>query len=638
MAAVLGDFLGAASEHLEAAVVVGDGQLADLPGVARGLHRLVAVMSHCLDDLAPCDEVEASTWGDLHAWERVIIDAGEALRIAADCLRRGAAAQGSQAAVTASWRERHLADAAVSLAAGRDLLHTHRAPDPDGFFQDRSEWGPVVTSLPVTRALANDITWWSWRLAPFTAWLAGSASSYALPHTPDQAVSAAMRDELVSAGQWLQAARTAVRPALDADPVRATDTELLRAIPGSGVPERHPPGSAGESVAELCDGIAVSAARLRAMMRGTPERASWSPLITSGGWQWMAQAAAVTSHLSELALRSLADRAGQLPAPPATGVQLESAAGALAGMRTAWQHVGAMWSTLITETRLLQTPAMTEASDLVLRIGRLVWDNPRWTPARADRGPRRAPAALAPGSAAVSAVLAAAHQAVDALAHVAMTDIATLKAADRAGRLYVSTRSLSGDDIPRPYVIAPVSRYRAMRDAYRAALDASIEAAQQLDVIALAARAPSMTLALARAAVPVQAHRRIRLDPGRLDDPQPASPAFFRNSRAYTRKAGSLERAMADRRISDPVILLRATAIDNAARRLIIEAENIKSGSGASAAHEGEQHSVRGAAELAAQGFPNGPATGPPAGIQDIGPASPATPAPAPRTGPRAKL
>ena len=60
MPAVLGDFLAAAGEHLEAAVVVGDGQLTRLPDVVRDLHRLVAVMSHCLDDLAPCDEVEAA--------------------------------------------------------------------------------------------------------------------------------------------------------------------------------------------------------------------------------------------------------------------------------------------------------------------------------------------------------------------------------------------------------------------------------------------------------------------------------------------------------------------------------------------------------------------------------------------------
>jgi hypothetical protein len=185
------------------------------------------------------------------------------------------------------------------------------------------------------------------------------------------------------------------------------------------------------------------------MIQGSQEQARWSPLITSGGWQWMAQAAAVTSHLSELALRSLADRARQIPGSPAAGAQLDNAADRLVGMRTAWQGAGRMWDAMFTESRLLETPAMTEASDLVLRMGRLVRDNPGWTPARADRAPRRTPAALAPGPAAVNAVVAAAHQAVDALVHVAMTDIETLKAADQAGRLYITMRSLSGDDKPR---------------------------------------------------------------------------------------------------------------------------------------------------------------------------------------------
>ena len=38
-------------------------------------------------------------------------------------------------------------------AAGRDLLHTHFSTGPDGSRAGRSEWAPVVTSVPVTRAL-----------------------------------------------------------------------------------------------------------------------------------------------------------------------------------------------------------------------------------------------------------------------------------------------------------------------------------------------------------------------------------------------------------------------------------------------------------------------------------------------------
>jgi hypothetical protein len=221
VSAVLGDFLAAASEHMEAAVVIGDGQLTQLPEVVRDLHRLVAVMSHYLDDLAPCDEVEASNWVGLHAWERAVIDAAIAMRAAAACLRRSAAESGDQASSTASWRARHLAAAAANLAAGRDLLHTHCAPDPDGLMQDLSEWAPVVTSLPVTRALANEITRWSWQLAPFTAWLVGSAMPYALPRTPDQAVSAAVCDQPVSAsqcsartlaGRWLRWLHNCINP------------------------------------------------------------------------------------------------------------------------------------------------------------------------------------------------------------------------------------------------------------------------------------------------------------------------------------------------------------------------------------------------------------------------------------------
>src|SRR5690348_2888843 len=166
----------------------------------------------------------------------------------------------------------------------------------------------------------------------------------------------------------------------------------------------------------------------------------------------MAQAAAIISHLSELSLRSLAIRAGQITGPPVTAAQLDNAADAMAGMRAAWQRVDRAWDSVITESRLLQTAAMTEASDVVLRMGRLVSDNPHWTPARRDRAPQRSPAALAPGPAAITSVVAAAHQAVDALARIAMTDIDAVRTADHAGRFYVPTRSLPEDEsVPRPF-------------------------------------------------------------------------------------------------------------------------------------------------------------------------------------------
>jgi hypothetical protein len=580
---VFGEFLDAGRKDLEEAVVDWDRQDAHLPGVLPPLHRLVTVMSLCFEDLAACDEIEAAGRTDLHVWERAVIDAGAALRIAADCLHRSMADQDSSepAGNRALSRARYLADAAASLAVGRDLLHTHFVPGPDGLVQEQSDWAPVVTSLSVMRGLANEIATWSARLAPYTAWLAVLASPCASRLVVDQPFASSPREELVSASQWLRAACAALRWALDADAVLREDAELLHAIPPALPPQRQPlglAGESGESIAELCSGITVSTSRLGAAAQRDRDRGSWSPDLTSGGWQWMAQAAAITSHLTELALRSLAVRAGQLAGLPVTEEQLHKSANSMIAMRQAWQRVDLMWNTVITERRLLPTQAMSEASDLLLRMGRLVWDNPQWTPARADRGPRRVPAALAPGTAAFTAVVSAAHSAVDALGRVAVAEIATVEAAARNGRLYVPTRSLpDGFDVPRPFAPALIETVLEVQDAYHDAAEMSLRAALELDEIAIAVAAPSKTLALARAAALVQTRRQggqdIYLDgDGRDDLPRRAGVAFG-HSRASTGLPGPVERAVRQCRVYDPVILLRAAAIDNAAKNLIGLAE-----------------------------------------------------------------
>ena len=610
--AVFGDFLGAGRQRLEAAVSARERQTACLPAVVPSLHRLVAVMSLYLEDLAPCDEIEAGGRTDLHVWERVVVDAGAALRIAADCLHRSSVDLCASEPVSkpAPARARHLADAATKLAAGRDLLHTHIVLNREGLAYELSEWALVVTSLPVTRALANEIAAWSGRLAPFTAWLAGLATSHVSRLSADQLFELSPREELASASQWLRAATAALHPALDADPVRPADAELLDAIPAVFPPQRQPLGPAAESVYELCDGIAISASRLRAAVYRGRDRVSWSPEVTSGGWQWMAQAAAVTSHLSELALRSLGTRAGQLTGLAVTQERLQGAADAMAGMCTAWQQVDLMWNAVITERRLLSTRAMSEASDLLLRIGRLVWDNPQWTPARADRGPRRGPAALAPGNAAFTAVVSAAHQVADALARVALTDADTVQTAGRAGRLYVPTRSLpTGYDVPRAFAPALTDTVLDLRDTYHGAAEASTRAARELDELAISIAAPSKTLALARAAIPAQTRRRGGQDTWPDDDDSrrdlPRAGVSFRHSRASTGLPGPVERAVRQRRARDPVVLLRAAAIDNAARDLAGLAE--RAGTPHKPATQQDTGRARDAVLLAAQSFPHDP-------------------------------
>jgi hypothetical protein len=416
------------------------------------------------------------------------------------------------------------------------------------------------------------------------------------------------RSEFASASGWLQAAGAAVRTALDIDPVRTSDTELLYAVPAAMTPQRQRLGPNGESAAELCDGIAVSASRLRSAMRDNTKRARWSPDVTSGGWQWMAQAAAVTCHLSELALRSLATRGAQLSSPPASETQLDAAADCMAGMRAAWQHVDRLWDGMITERRLLPTSTMTDASDLVLRLGRLVWDNPHWTPAHAQRGPLRPPPVMAPGAADFNAVVAAAHQAIDALTVVAKADGQAVEAASAAGRLYVPTRSLPQEyDVPRPFAPAPITRCRVLHEAYGTALDATITAARALDQLAVAVGAPSKALASARAAALAQAHRPGSQNRPADDVPSGQLPGGVSpwESRTSTGQTGPVEHAIRDRGVSDPIILLRAAAIDNAASRLITQAENAVGVPGPSNAPKSQRHAVGTPAQLAAQSFPH---------------------------------
>jgi hypothetical protein len=220
---------------------------------------------------------------------------------------------------------------------------------------------------------------------------------------------------------------------------------------------------------------------------------------------------------------------------------------------------------------------MTDASDLALRMGRLVWDDPHWTPAHSRRASPRNPAALAPGTGAVVTVVAAVHQSVDALARVAKADMDAVEAADQAGRLYVPTRSLPARyDVPRPFATAPVSRCQALHEAYRAALNASVQAVRALDELSVAAGAPSKALALARTTPSAQLGRRDsrpRPDDG-IPGVPPLSGSPFTHSRAATGRPGPVEDAVRARRVSDPAILVRAAAIDNAARQLIIQAEN----------------------------------------------------------------
>ncbi|MGH3157459.1 MAG: hypothetical protein ACRDNF_12895, partial [Streptosporangiaceae bacterium] len=361
------------------------------------------------------------------------------------------------------------------------------------------------------------------------------------------------------------------------------------------------------AMTELCAGIDVSAERLRAVVFSSAERARWTPAATADTWRWTATAAAVTGHASEILLRSLASHPGPDSDHPLDRGQLQAAADAVAEAGSAWRRVAATWYGLATETRDHATPLTTELTDLVLRMGRLTWDDPYWRPTRAAGCPLRDPADLAPRS---LNLVAAVHQASDAVACVAAAHLQAVTAADRAGRLYVTTRSLPGTyDVPRPYATAPTDRTKPILQAYRTAADANIRAARALAGLALAADTPSSGLALARAAA----------DPHRSSQPGGTGPRNLANAAALGDQPdagapdpGPVEQIIRGLRVADPIVLLRAAAIDTAARTLISQAEQMSSQSSPQSndAAAARRHPPGNAARLAAKDNPPHPAAG----------------------------
>jgi hypothetical protein len=167
----------------------------------------------------------------------------------------------------------------------------------------------------------------------------------------------------------------------------AADEDLLAGIPLVTPPERRILQEA-ESAAELHAGITVTAERLRSAAFTIP-----APEDTSGAaWRRKATAAAIVCDIASLALHTLAMRATRLSNCPADPARLAACALELADARNAWEQAAGMWRIMTTDTQSGVNAMTADTADLVVRMGRLVFANPAWTPAKehqARRRPRR---------------------------------------------------------------------------------------------------------------------------------------------------------------------------------------------------------------------------------------------------------
>jgi hypothetical protein len=330
-------------------------------------------------------------------------------------------------------------------------------------------------------------------------------------------------------------------------PVHAGGRALLCAVPATALPPRRPPEDCPQSLVppgDLCQGIAVSAARLRAAARAAAAKATWSPTATAGAWRWTAVSGAIASDICELLLTAIA-RLPAGPGIPPPGHAL-AAAEAMAAARAAWQAAAGSWQRVSTENPSSVSLAMNEAGDLITRLGRLAFGDPAWTPRRAGRGGTAAPP---PQGAAVPGILAALHETAETFADLAAADLAGIGAAWRASRFYAPRQRPQRGVHGRPRLFAPASALQvaAVTGAYRTAAAAACGAAAAMGAIARVMDLPTLPLALARA----------------LDDLAPAAvppPA-----------AGPVE-LMVAAVTADRRLLSRAVALDRAVLALSAEA------------------------------------------------------------------
>jgi hypothetical protein len=484
--ATFGEFLDLARRYAataEDAPVERPGGL--VGGVLLELRRLTAVMTSYLDDAVRAGDLTQRS--PSQSWEHSVLQQRQYLQHASRLLSmswpgapppirpRPQVAEGNAQAQGLS----RIADA---LSAGRELMLSHYEPAPWGGLAGRSRWAPALATESIILAVSSEMGTWSQVAATWTGWVAGVSPWH----------NAGAREALGYAQTMLQAAATVPHP--DEGTFRE---ELLRAIPYHAPPQRLPPHEA-EGHAELCAGIVASAERLRAAA-SSPARSGH--LMSGPAWQDSSQACAIALDLASRAMPMLADRAGHMSMSLPTAPEAGGAPAALATARDAWLAINRCWRVITTDTQDPVSLFTEDASDLALRMGRLVSGNPRWTAAW-----HQAPgdgANLAPDEQGLHLALAAIHHAVDAIEHVARADLRGVQAAAKARRLYMPSNIIGGVALEkRLYLPALADRVYLLQCACQAAIDTSAQAAQMLDALALQYGTPSKPIALVRKVTP----------------------------------------------------------------------------------------------------------------------------------------
>jgi hypothetical protein len=347
---------------------------------------------------------------------------------------------------------------------------------------------------------------------------------------------------------------TSIRQAHGAEPLSATDLELLRAVPaGACLPRRRPDTSA--PVRSLPEAVVVTAERARHAAWLSDSQPPWPPGMSVNSLRQTA-ASTLTSHHCEILLRSLA-RGQRVAGEP--GIALRAATDAIDRTRTRWLGIAHALDQVTTGNQDEPSLVAAAAGDLALWTGRLAYANPGWTMASGpDRTARPGEErSHEPGE--MTEVLAAVHDSCDAMSRIASADRRQVRALAAAGQVLVAAGPEPGTlDMLGPLAPARPDRIGALLTLYQYTAQASAEATTTVSAAATAARVPNRTVLPGLRA----GYRREPETPEAAEQVADAQSLY---------EPGRIERTLRGLGVTDIDLLRRGGEIDQAAEHLIVQ-------------------------------------------------------------------
>lgn len=336
------------------------------PGTTAELARLTRVLSRYTDQIASGFGIPSGQSAGVRDAAR---SAGALLHQAREIFgeRPWAELQGPTLA-------QNLRGISVSLGCGLDLLATHFRPATDQHERASTANATVIAATDTARALFRTIS--------THAAIAGQIALQAGPRNQ-------------------QAGKLLLKAAAITGLISDDDTTGVGAIPLRHSPERLPPESP-EDGAQALAGIDITVQRINAR----------EPAGSVTTWRYLARAATVIHGIGDRLIYQLARRALELgEQEPAN--ELLSAAKAIRKTGSRWKNIARRWQELPNQHTEPAAGPTIDAGDLLLRLGRLTFDDPAWRPHRNSTCRLVPPEKIAPDLAELRHVAVAALKALE---------------------------------------------------------------------------------------------------------------------------------------------------------------------------------------------------------------------------------